>query len=129
MSETLVFVYGTLKRGATNHAVLADQRFLGETRTPPGYRLYVVADYPGLVREPSDRRGVAGEVWAVSPDALHRLDEFEGVPQRLYRRDSIALPAPFENKEVFAYYYLRNTRGRRLLVDGIWPVRNPPPPV
>ncbi len=123
--STLVFVYGTLKRGGSNHAFLADQTYLGDARTPPGYRLYLVADYPGMVVDRSDQRGVAGEVWQVDAPTLARLDELEGVPERLYRRDLIQLLAPFADQPVQTYLYLRNIRGRRPFVDGNWPVRFP----
>ena len=120
-APTTLFIYGTLKREASNHAVIADQEFLGEARTVAGYRLFVVANYPGLVRDPTDHRGVAGELWSVAPDALARLDAFEGVPEELYRRDRIKLVAPHENVVAETYYYLRNTRGRRPIVGGSWP--------
>lgn len=120
--RTLLFVYGTLKRGASNHRVIADQVYVGDARTPPGYRLYLVADYPGLVRDPADRRGVQGEIWSVSPAALQRLDAFEGIPEKLYRRDSIPLLPPDQEAIVQTYFYLRNIRGRRPIVSGNWPV-------
>ena len=120
---TAIFVYGTLKRGGSNHAFLQGQVFLGEARTEPGYRLFVVADYPGMVRDKTAPRGVAGEVWAVDADTLARLDELEGIEEKLYRRAPITLPPPFENLVVETYIYLRNTRGRRPLVDGNWPVQ------
>ena len=120
--RTLLFVYGTLKRGASNHCVIADQVYVGDARTPPGYRLYLVADYPGLVRDPADRRGVQGEIWSVNPTALQRLDAFEGIPEKLYRRDSIPLLPPDQETIVQTYFYLRNIRGRRPIVSGNWPV-------
>jgi gamma-glutamylaminecyclotransferase len=119
--RTLLFIYGTLKRGAANHAVLADQTFVGEAHTVPGYRLFVVADYPGLVKDPADRRGVTGELWSVTPPALARLDAFEGIPEKLYRRDQIALAHPAEWASADTYFYLRNIRGRRPIIEGIWP--------
>lgn len=119
---TTLFIYGTLKRGASNHAVLADQTYLGDARTVPGFRLLLVADYPGLVRDPTDTRGVQGELWSVTPVALARLDAFEGVPEKLYRREIIKLLPPSEETVAHTYLYLRNTRGRRPIVSGNWPV-------
>ena len=43
---TRVFVYGTLKRGGSNHSFLAGQRYLGPARTPPGFTLHSLGDYP-----------------------------------------------------------------------------------
>jgi gamma-glutamylaminecyclotransferase len=121
-SHTFVFVYGTLKRGGTNHHVLAHQTFVADARTPPGYRMFVVADYPGMVRDRTDQRGVAGEIWSVDAPTLLALDDLEGVAEKLYRRDPIPLLPPHDQLPVQGYIYLRNTRGRRPLVDGIWPI-------
>lgn len=123
--EHLVFVYGTLKRGATNAAVMTGHRYVAEGRTVPGYRLFVVAAYPGMVKDPADRIGVAGEIWAVDSAGLRRLDAFEGVPEKLYRREPVVLQAPHDRLEVDGYLYLRTTRGRRALLDGHWPVHPP----
>jgi gamma-glutamylcyclotransferase (GGCT)/AIG2-like uncharacterized protein YtfP len=81
-----------------------------------------VADYPGLVRDPADTRGVTGELWSVTPTALAGLDAFEGLLEKLYRRDRISLATPHENTEVQTYFYLRNTRGRRPIISGVWPI-------
>lgn len=120
-----VFVYGTLKRGGSNHAYLADQTYLGDARTLPGYRIYLVADYPGMVRDTTDTRGVAGEVWQVDDAALARLDQLEGVDEQLYRREVVPLLPPFADQAVLGYLYLRNVRGRRAFADGVWPVSFP----
>ena len=117
-AATLLFIYGTLKRGCTNHREIADQDYLGEARTPPGYRLFVVADYPGLIRDQSDQRGVLGEIWSVNPAKLDELDAFEGVAEKLYRRDSIPLLPPYDTRTVQSYLYLRTVRGRRPIIDG-----------
>lgn len=123
MSEdrTLLFIYGTLKTGASNHAVLADQEFIAEVKTIPGARLYVVADYPGLVIDPADKSGVQGELWSVDNEALARLDAFEGLPEKLYRRDQVTLATPHDSVIAETYYYLRNIRGRRPIISGNWP--------
>ncbi|MDI1319207.1 MAG: gamma-glutamylcyclotransferase, partial [bacterium] len=76
---TCVFVYGTLKRGGSNHAFLARQRFLGEARTAPGFTLYSLGDYPGMVRAPGDTAGVTGELWVVDDTCLAELDQLEGL--------------------------------------------------
>jgi gamma-glutamylcyclotransferase (GGCT)/AIG2-like uncharacterized protein YtfP len=87
----LLFVYGTLKRGGSNHGWLEGQVFLGEARTEPGVTLYSLGEYPGLVADPADREGVTGELWAVDDAALARLDRFEGVAEGLYVREPARL--------------------------------------
>lgn len=129
MSETdpavVLFIYGTLKRGCSNHALLADQKFIGPAATVPGYRLFLVADYPGMVRDRTATRGVQGELWSVDRTKLAELDAFEGLPEKLYRRDQVMLLSPHEKHRAQTYLYLRNVRGRRPFVDGNWPTSLP----
>ena len=117
-----VFVYGTLKRGGSNHAFMAGQTFCGEARTVPGYRLIHLGDFPGMVSAAEDREGVSGEVWLVSADTLARLDELEGISEGLYRRERIQLEAPFGNQEVETYIYAGSTSGRAIVSGGKWNV-------
>jgi len=108
---TLLFVYGTLKRGCKNHHLLAGQTYVGDARTAPGCRLYDLGDFPGMVADITDTVGVTGEVWSVSAPALARLDAFEGVPEGLYRRERVTLLAPFADAEVHTYFYARAVAG------------------
>jgi len=111
--SVLLFVYGSLKRGCHNHAQLTGQSFVAEARTLPGYRLFDVGGYPGMVPWPADTEGVQGEVWSVDPAGLARLDAFEGVPEGLYVRRPIPLAAPFAGTPVEAYLYPHSVTGRR----------------
>jgi len=114
--RAIIFVYGTLKIGGSNHAQIADQHFLGPARTTPGFTLYSLAEYPGIVADPADRSGVAGELWAVDATALARLDILEGVDEGLYAR----VPAPLsswpesmaaaEAAQASMYLYLRDLK-------------------
>ena len=112
---TRVFVYGTLKRGGGNHSFLAGQQFLGAARTPPGFTLYLLGDYPGMVPAAGDQAGVTGEVWAVDDACLARLDELEGVDEGLYERVSIKLLVPYADQPIETYLYLRSLDGRPAL--------------
>jgi gamma-glutamylaminecyclotransferase len=111
--KTLLFVYGTLKRGCSNHAILAGQEFVGPARTQPGYRLFDLGGYPGIVAMPDDREGVNGEIWSVDAEALARLDAFEGVHEGLYRREPLPLLPPFAARPVDAYVSALGVTGRR----------------
>lgn len=71
----LVFVYGTLRVGASNHHRMKGAEWVG-TGIVRG-RLYQVSWYPGLVPEAGPR--VVGDVYEVDADLLARLDEFEGI--------------------------------------------------
>ena len=71
-----VFVYGTLRRGGSNHFRMAGGLFLGEA-TVRG-RLYKIDWYPGLVLDPAGDP-IPGEIFEVGAEQLAALDEFEGV--------------------------------------------------
>lgn len=104
---TRLFVYGTLKHGCKNHHHIAGQVYLGEARTAPGYRLYDLGDYPGMIADATDTEGVTGEVWEVNAASLVHLDDFEGVSEGLYRRLPVALLKPFDQPAADTYLYNR----------------------
>jgi gamma-glutamylaminecyclotransferase len=112
-NETLIFVYGTLKRGGSNQHYLAGQKFIGVARTAPGFRLFNLGQYPGMVPFADDHDGVSGEVWSVEADCLEHLDLLEGVKEGLYRREPVPLLPPFADRKVDGYIYARSVEGLR----------------
>lgn len=105
---SLLFVYGTLKRGFCRAGFLAGQKFLGEVQTEPLYRMYNCGSYPGL-RAESPGLAIQGELWEVDAECLMRLDVEEGVDEELYERRAIQLSPHREDVE--AYFYLRSVAG------------------
>lgn len=101
---TVLFVYGTLKRGHAAHDLLAEQQFLGPAATAPRYRLVDLGPYPGLVHDDAAGLAVTGELWEVTEKKLKELDMFEGCPM-LYRREVVDV-AGVEGR-VEAYFYAR----------------------
>ena len=79
-SPTHVFVYGTLRRGGSNHFRMDGTEFV-TTGTVNG-RLYQIDWYPGLVLDETGDE-VIGEIYQVSPGLMEKLDAFEG---KQYRR-------------------------------------------
>lgn len=119
MPGRLIFVYGTLKRGGLNHHFLSGQKFVGEANTVPGFRLYDLGGYPGMVTRPDDTEGITGEVWEVDADALVQLDALEGLAEGLYRRERVPLLPPFADRSVEAYLYPHAITGRRE-IGSVW---------
>jgi gamma-glutamylaminecyclotransferase len=111
---TSIFVYGTLKRGGSNHRFLGGQRFVGTARTEPAFRLYQLDGYPGMVGAPGGL-SIEGEIWEVDDAALARLDELEGTAVGLYRRVPVTLLPPHHLLEVETYLCLQSMAGRREL--------------
>ena len=116
-----IFVYGTLKRGGSNHVFLRRQRFLGEARTVPGFVLYSLGDYPGMVRAPGDTAGVTGELWVVDDDCLAELDRLEGLAEGLYERIDVLLAPNVHAGSAQTYLYLRQLDGLQA-IGSTWPV-------
>jgi gamma-glutamylcyclotransferase (GGCT)/AIG2-like uncharacterized protein YtfP len=110
----LLFVYGTLRRGESNHAELASARFVGTARTAPLYDLVDLGAYPGLVEGGST--AVHGELHEVEDRELPRLDAFEEVPT-LYERKRVQL----SDSSVTAYVMPRAVAGTApRIASGDW---------
>jgi gamma-glutamylaminecyclotransferase len=101
-ATTILFVYGTLKRGQRNHRLVADQGFLGEAATKPRYRVFDLGPYPGLVVDDANGVAVLGELWAVNECCLSALDDFEE-ESHTFRRELVAVAG--RDGEVFAYFW------------------------
>ncbi|XP_078148385.1 AIG2-like (avirulence induced gene) family protein [Carex rostrata] len=95
--STLIFTYGTLKRGFSNHKLLESliqsnhASFVGHASTSSPLALvcgpYRVPFLLNLSNSVSDEiYPVLGELYSVSPLGLARLDELEGVSKGHYER-------------------------------------------
>lgn len=103
-----VFVYGSLKRGFYNHRFLGRAKFLGEGLTQPSFAMLDLGAYPGVIR---GAVAVAGEVFAVGPVVLARLDRLEA-NGRVYQRERVPVTLPSETIEAWIYVYLLDGRHR-----------------
>jgi len=81
----LLFVYGSLKRGQSNHQELGSAVFICEVRTAPQFALRVRGGFPLLV---SGEQSIRGELFTLPTTQLPALDAFEGQD---YRRCEIEL--------------------------------------
>ena len=112
-SSIRIFVYGTLKRGLSNHCWMGGQKFMGEAATEPAYRMVDCGGYPGMFPVTRDGRSIRGEVWSVSESGRSKLDELEDVAHGLYALERVKLLPPFNDGEVFTYCYRRPVTGLR----------------
>jgi gamma-glutamylcyclotransferase (GGCT)/AIG2-like uncharacterized protein YtfP len=115
-SET-VFVYGTLRRGGSNHHRLHGAEFIAMA-TLRG-RLYRIDWYPGLVADGNSGE-VTGEIHHVPASLLAALDDYEG-PE--YRRVRMAVrPSQGTVPECHAWVWLWNgpVDETRRIANGDW---------
>ena len=112
--QHLVFVYGTLLRGLSNHTLLAQARFLGEAWTKNSYALYLDT-FPKVIRdEPVST--IAGELYLVDGTTLALLDDLEDHPF-MYRREQVSVIMD-DGEEVLAWIYFHPEPGGYLIEEG-----------
>jgi gamma-glutamylaminecyclotransferase len=82
-----VLVYGTLKKGHSNHILLeeADAEFIGYDSVTGHFGLCDMGAIPAVV-DSTDISTVKGELWAIGPEGLASLDLLEGHPNLYARR-------------------------------------------
>jgi len=109
-----VFVYGTLKRGRSNHAsYLGDSRFIGEAHTSKPFMMFGHGFPLARLPIPKDNTWFAGkvkgEIFEVSMDTIRRLDSLEGHPN-FYKRTITKLDE-FPKSKVWMYHW-NDSEGR-----------------
>lgn len=119
----LVFVYGTLRRGGSNHFRLAGAEFISPG-TVAG-RMYRIDWYPGLVLDDAGDE-IHGEVYSVGPELLGDLDVFEGlsageVEGSEYRRvHATVVQCDSRTISAWVWEWLGETEEGRRVHDGDW---------
>lgn len=98
----LLFVYGTLKKGRSNHLLIEHLPHLGDAFTDNNYSL-VVSGLPFLVKRKGE--GVRGEIYKIDPETLRAVDRLEGHPS-FYRREIINVTDFRTGDTVEAYAYI-----------------------
>ncbi|XP_058191209.1 putative gamma-glutamylcyclotransferase At3g02910 [Rhododendron vialii] len=126
--RSLIFSYGTLKRGFANHNLMQhlissnDAVYLGRYRTLDELPL-VCGPYgvPFLLNLPAGpgRHPIRGELYGVSDPGLARIDELEGVTVGHYERFPVRLIKDREDGEGGAVveaeaYYLNRSFGEEM---------------
>ncbi|MGC6425639.1 MAG: gamma-glutamylcyclotransferase family protein [Akkermansiaceae bacterium] len=115
-----IFVYGALRRGASNHWRMEGAKFLGEA-TVTG-TLVKVDWYPGLVLDGVTQ--VLGEVYEVSANLLAELDDFEGLTNGglfdEYDRVIARVEVGGQPLEASIYEWQKGVAGYEVVENGDW---------
>ena len=117
---SIVFVYGTLRRGGSNNYRMDRFRWLG-----PGAvngRLYEVSWYPALVLN-ENAGEVIGDIYEVSEEGLTALDEFEGSEYRRVR--TMVQNAGDEAESAWIWEWNRPTDELQPIPGGDWLMIDP----
>lgn len=105
-----VFVYGTLRKGSSNHGLLRTAKFLGKATTMQPYALYL-GEYPCVYKDEPHSR-ITGEVYAVDKATFARLDALEEHPQVYCREQIEVLLDSGEHLTCWLYFYPRQEGAR-----------------
>jgi gamma-glutamylcyclotransferase (GGCT)/AIG2-like uncharacterized protein YtfP len=114
MNGELVFVYGTLRRGASHHFRMQCAEFVraGSVRG----QLFRVTWYPALLCGGTDL--VKGELYRVSSSSFAELDEFEGCEYRRIKTEVLLEDGASE--QAWVWEWLGNTNKLVRVLSGDW---------
>jgi gamma-glutamylaminecyclotransferase len=111
-NEPLVFVYGTLKRGKFNHAILLElgAEFICRATTCEAYPL-VVEGLPFLLDSAGNGFPVAGEIFRLDGCGLSFVDRLERHPDWYRRREIDLTGDDGKHYRAWAYFHQRHPGG------------------
>ena len=89
--KSRVAVYGTLKKGKSNHDALSTAKFIGGCYVTGKYRMFDLGAYPCVTKGGKDKSRVYAEVYEVDSETLSVLDCIEGHPD-YYTRTKVRTP-------------------------------------
>ncbi|YCM45492.1 gamma-glutamylcyclotransferase family protein [Verrucomicrobiaceae bacterium 227] len=117
----LLFVYGALRKGASNDWRMKEVRWLGAAEVAG--TLVKIDWYPGLVL--GGERVVLGEVYEIGAELLKELDEFEGIGltderNGEYHRIRSEVRLNGRPTEVWIYEWLKGIEDYEVLESGDW---------
>jgi len=123
---TRLLVYGSLRRNQRAHRFLRDCTFVEEVRVP-GYDMFKLGWYPGVMPNPENKEGIVGEVFTI-PDHLAEglfddLDSYEGYrpahpEQSLFLREEVEVQG--EPTTMYVYNGRADWQGVNKVQDGDW---------
>jgi gamma-glutamylaminecyclotransferase len=114
---TILFVYGTLKRGFENHPIVEESRFIGTARSVQPMAMWGI-EFP-YVSDKLPLYPIFGEVYEVSEAVLRLTDALEDHP-RLYQR-SVRDFSLVGGNVIAAWIYLSHAQLRsKPLESGEW---------
>lgn len=112
----LVFVYGTLKLGYSNHSVLGDSKFIDHGVTEDTCLMYDNGHFPTVTIEDGGVH-VTGELFACDADAIQRLDWLESNGTMYTREERLVNTNNNGMMKVWIYLYNDEHYGEQIL-DG-----------
>ena len=122
MSQQLIFVYGTLRRGGRlGHVLGKDQLYFDDPIRVEGLQMRAVSkSFPAVRQTGRTEDVVTGELYSVSGTMIRRLDQIEDVGGGMYRRVQIDVG---EGLEAWVYVWGVNEKmwqAAPVITSGDW---------
>lgn len=131
--KILVFVYGTLKKGYSNHRLLTTSKFISKATTVNKYLFQDNGSFPYVIDNSLSqsqireelKHNVMGELYEVTEEVLSSLDSLEGYRKNsdysLYDRQVVTVVTE-DNKKVKCNMYVsqRFYPSLKILDSGEW---------
>lgn len=111
-----IFVYGSLKRGFSNHHRMECSEFICSTRTLEKFAMFDLDQFPGVIKEKKVSY-IHGEVYDLNANTLEKIDIYEG---EWYSREDVELEAGLTALMYFLIKYPWDTESLRIVSEGIW---------
>lgn len=120
-----LLVYGTLRTGERAFGALKGSDFVEEVRVP-GYDMYALYGFPGILANKNNKEGIVGEVFEVSDNTLALLDHYEGfVKDKPERSHYIRTEIDVSGKPTDIYVYNVPLNDiAQVIPSGNWKERN-----
>lgn len=115
-----IAVYGSLRKGLSNHGIISDEKLVGTFDSKPVYTMYSVHEYyPALMTD--GLTSVKMEVYEITEEAFDKVNRLEGYisegnRSNLYNRESIDTPYG----KAFVYIYNQSIAGLHAVSSGDW---------
>ena len=107
----MIFVYGSLKRGFSNHKLLEDSKFFGLTETVyRNFRMHpLLGSFPAVTVAIDDAFAIMGELYEVDAATMKRIDMLEG-NGTMYTRRLVSVYNGSEIVEAWMYLMSENDK-------------------
>lgn len=116
-----VAVYGSLRKGLSNHPLLESVKaeYLGRFDTNPIFSMYSLGGYPGL--KAGGSTSINMEVYEVDEKGLESVNQLEGYDPKSTNNDfynRVTMSTPYG--EAYTYIYVPNVRKEDFVDSGDW---------
>lgn len=106
--RTLIAVYGSLRKGLSNHGIIQEALYIGEFTSEPVFKMYDLGAYPAITH--GGNSSIEFEVYAVNEQELEKVNSLEGFHED--RDDNYYSRAIIKSPFGKAYYFFFSETGK-----------------